>query len=106
MAKYANSAIIAVKAAKDKAGQNALVYQVAQMTTKCCDNNIEIVDGFVSHGGLKDFKKESLRIFEKKAYRYLILYAPSQIAQNQQEFKDFVSELEQFYGIQVKQLRP
>lgn len=106
MSKYANSAIIGVKAGKDKAAQNIMIQQMGQMVTKCCDNNIQVVDSFISYGGLKDFKKEALKIFEKKSYRYLILYAPSQIAENQQEFKDFVVELEKFYGIEVKQLRP
>lgn len=106
MSKSLVPAVIAVKAGKDKAGQNAIVHQVAQITTKCCYYNIEIVDGFVSFGGLKDIKKEAVKIFEKRPYKYLMLYAPSQIAQSQQEFRDFVEELEQFYGIQVKQLRP
>lgn len=106
MSKFINSAIIGVKAGKDKASQNVMVQQAGQMVTKCCNNGIEVVDSFVSHGGLKDFKKEALKIFEKRAYRYLILYAPSQIADNEKEFKEFVIELEQFYGIEVKQLRP
>lgn len=102
----ATPAVVAVKAGKDKAGQNAIVYQVAQITTMCVHNNVELVDGFVSFGGLKDIKKEAIKIFEKKPYKYLILYAPSQIAKSPQEFKDFVDELDQFYGIFVKQLRP
>ncbi len=106
MSRYANTAIIGIKAGKDKAAQNIMIQQMGQMVTKCCNNNIEVVDSFVTHGGLKDFKKEALKIFEKKAYRYLILYAPSQIAESEKEFKDFVVELEQFYGIEVKQLRP
>ena len=106
MSKFLNTAIIGVKAGKDKAGQNALIFQVAQITTKCCHNNIEILDGFVTHGGLKEFKKEAIRIFEKKSYRYLILYAPSQLTTSEKEFKEFVVELEEFYGIEVKQLRP
>lgn len=106
MSKYATTAIIGVKAGKDKAGQNVMVQQTAQMITKCCDNNIQVIDSFISYGGLKDFKKEALKIFEKRSYRYLILYAPSQITDSQKEFKDFVVELEQFYGIEVKQLRP
>ncbi len=106
MSKYLSTAVIGVKAGKDKASQNVMVQQTGQMVTKCCNNNIEVVDSFVTHGGLKDFKKEALKIFEKKSYRYLILYAPSQITDSQKEFKEFVVELEEFYGIEVKQLRP
>ncbi|NYB73775.1 hypothetical protein HZF24_06425 [Sedimentibacter hydroxybenzoicus DSM 7310] len=99
-------AVIAVKAGKDKAGQNAIVHQVAQITTKCCYYNVEIVEGFVSFGGLKDIKKEAIKIFEKKAYRYLMIYSPTQFTQNEKEYREFVEELEQFYNIHVKQLRP
>lgn len=106
MPKYITTAVIGVKAGKDKASQNVMIQQMGQMVTKCCDNNIQVVDSFISFGGLKDFKKEALKIFEEKSYRYLILYAPSQIATSEKEFKEFVVELEQFYGIEVKQLRP
>lgn len=106
MSKYLSTAVIGVKAGKDKASQNIMIQQAGQMVTKCCNNNIEVVDSFVTHGGLKDFKKEALKIFEKRSYRYLILYAPSQIAASEKEFKEFVVELEEFYGIEVKQLRP
>ena len=106
MPKYITTAVIGVKAGKDKASQNVMIQQMGQMVTKCCDNNIQVVDSFISFGGLKDFKKEALTIFEKTTYRYLILYAPSQITDSAKEFKEFVVELEQFYGIEVKQLRP
>ncbi|MEA4989063.1 MAG: hypothetical protein VB095_13465 [Anaerovorax sp.] len=106
MSKYTRTAVIGVKAGKDKASQNVMIQQAGQMITKCCDNSIQVVDSFISYGGLKDFKKEALKIFEKRAYRYLILYAPSQIAASEKEFREFVVELEEFYGIEVKQLRP
>ena len=41
--------VIVFKAAKDKVTQNTLVYQVAQVTTKCVDDDLKIVDSIVTH---------------------------------------------------------
>ncbi len=97
--------VIALKAAKDTAGQSALIHQACNIDTLCVHNDIKIIDGFVTHGGFKSIKKEAIRIYEKTPYNYLLLYSPILISNDIKEFKEMVTELEDYYGIYVKQLR-
>ena len=98
--------VIALKAAKDTAGQSILIHQSCNIDTLCVHNGISIIDGFVTHGGFKNIKKEAIKIYEKTPYNYLLLYSPSLISDDVKEFKEMVHELENFYGIYVKQVRP
>ena len=96
--------VIVFKAAKDKATQNTLVYQVAQVTTKCVEDDLKIVDSIVTHGGLKDVKREALAIYDRKKFSFLYFYAPSKIAKSAEEFKAFMEEMQK-HDIQVLWLR-
>ena len=96
--------VIVFKAAKDKATQNTLVYQVAQVTTKCVDDDLRIVDSIVTHGGLKDVRREALAILDKKKFVVLYFYTPAKIAKSVEEFKAFMEEMHK-HGIIVLWLR-
>lgn len=106
MSNAIRTGIIALKAAKDTSGQGVLIHQACQIDTLCVHNDVKIVDGFVTHGGFKSIKKEAMRIYEKTPYNYLLLYSPSLISNDIKEYREMVSELENFYGIYVKQIRP
>lgn len=96
--------VIVFKAARDKATQNTLVYQVAQVTTKCVDDDLRIVDSIVTHGGLKDVKREALAILDRKKYNVIFFYAPAKIAKTIDEFKEFIDDMHK-HGILVLWLR-
>ncbi len=96
--------VIAFKAARDKGGQNTLIYQVAQVTTYCVHENYKIVDSVCTHGGLREIKREALNILAKKEFKVLILYSPMQIAETVDEFKTFIAEMDE-HGVIVLWLR-
>lgn len=97
--------VIVFKAAKDKATQKTLLYQVAQVTTKCVDKNLKIVDGIVTHGGLKDVKRELTAIIDRKLVCILYFYSPKNIAKSSDEFYEFVDEMKKEHDISVFWLR-
>ena len=93
--------VIVFKAAKDKSTQKTLLYQVAQ----CVDKNLKIVDGIVTHGGLKDVKRELTAIIDRKLVCFLFFYSPQNIARTSEEFYDFVDEMKKEHNISVFWLR-
>ena len=97
--------VIVFKAAKDKSTQKTLLYQVAQVTTKCVDKNLKIVDGIVTHGGLKDVKRELTAIIDRKLVCFLFFYSPKNIARTSEEFYDYVDDMKKEHNISVFWLR-
>lgn len=75
--------------------------QVAQITTRCCKNNIEIIDIVVTFGSSKDINKRVKALIEQKEIKLLLLYTAKQAAESEQEYKGFVADMRDWYNIKV-----
>ncbi len=84
-----------------KADIEIALKQVAQITTRCCKNNIEIIDIVVTFGSSKDINKRVKALMEQKEIKLLLLYTAKQAAESEQEYKGFVADMRDWYGIKV-----
>lgn len=99
-------AVIVVKPLSTaKADLEVMAKQIANITTKCCRNNVEVVDIIVTLSGIKDIKKRIKALVEHREIQYLMVYSAKSIATNEKEFKEFVSDMQSWYGIEVKTIR-
>ena len=95
-------AIIAVKSASTaKADLEVMATQVAQMTTACCQENIQVDSIIITFGGIKDITKRVKLLTEQKDIRYLIIYSGKQIADNESEYLSFKRDMQDWYNLQV-----
>lgn len=94
--------VILLKAENTRGGISKLVYQAVQLAKCCTRYHIDIVDCVITFSGMKDIKKHLKQICEKKCFDFVFVYSPSQIAQNNKEYTDFVSEVRKEYRIDVK----
>lgn len=97
--------VIALKGKGDKASMKTLAYQVSQITTKAIKTNIQIIDCIVTFGGAKDILREVKTLDAKKRFDSLLIYSPSQICKDPQEFQQLVATLEKDYQVGVRCVR-
>jgi len=98
-------AIVVKPLSTSKSDLEVLAKQVAQITTKCCRNNILVVDIIVTTSNLKDVTKRVASLTEHSEVKYLFFYSAKTIAKNEKEFLDFVEEMSNFYNIDVKRMK-
>jgi hypothetical protein len=84
-----------------KADLETMGKQVAQITTSCVENNIEVIDIILTFGTTKDISKRVKALIEHKEVKLLLLYTAKQIAESEQEYKDFVADMRDWYGLRV-----
>lgn len=95
-------AIIAVRPASTaKADLEVMAAQVAQITTACCQENIQVDSIIITFGGIKDITKRVNQLTEQKDIRYLIIYSGKQIADNESEYMNFKRDMQDWYSLQV-----
>ena len=97
--------VVALKTKSDKASLITFAYQLSTIVTKCVHSNFEISDFVVTFGGTKDVLRELKKIDVKKRFEYVVVYSPKQIAQNAEEFNDFVAQVKTLYKSDVLWLR-
>jgi hypothetical protein len=84
-----------------KADIEIALKQVAQITTKCVKNNIEVIDIIVTFGSSKDISKRVKALVEQKEIHLLLFYTAKQAAETENEFTAFVSDMRDWYGLKV-----
>ena len=95
-------AVIAVRPASTaKADLEVMAAQVAQMTTACCQENIQVDSIVITFGGIKDITKRVKLLTEQKDLQYLIIYNAKQIADNESEYMNFKRDMQDWYNLQV-----
>lgn len=95
------TAVMAFKVKGDKENIKALAFQTCQITTRCVQHNIKIIDAVIVFGGTKDILREVKKLDKRERFDYLIIYAPRQITQTEQEYNDFVATMQQEYQVEV-----
>lgn len=99
------TAIMALKTSTDKESLEGLIFQVSQITAKCINNNIKLVDGIISFSGTKDILKRVRKLDKRKRFDILVIYSPHQIAKTKEEYQEFVSVLRSEFKVEVLYLR-
>ena len=97
--------VIAIKAKSDKASLKTLMYQTAQITTRATKANIQIVDCIVTFGSARDVLREVKQIDAKKHFDSLLIYAPSQLCKNQEEYTALEQTLAKDFKIGIRSYR-
>lgn len=96
------SGVIVVKPLSTaKADIEIALKQVAQIATKCTKGNIEISDIIVTFGSSKDISKRVKALIEQKEIQLLLLYTAKQAAETEQEYRGFVADMRDWYGLRV-----
>ena len=95
------TAVMAFKVKGDKENIRALAFQVSQITTRCVQHNIKLIDAIIIFGGVKDILREVKKLDRKERFDYIIIYAPRQIATTEQEYQDFVATMREEYQVEV-----
>lgn len=95
------TAVVAFKVKSDKENIKALAFQTCQITTRCVQHNIKVIDAIIVFGGVKDILREVKNLDRKERFDYIIIYAPRQIAATEQEYQDFVATMQQEYQVEV-----
>lgn len=98
-------AVLALKAKKDKAGLVAMAYEIMQITTQCVKHDVQLVDCIITFGGTKDILREVRKLDAKKQFDSLVIYSPSQIAKDKEEYSAFVVALKEDFDISVRFIR-
>lgn len=98
-------AVIALKVKSDKNGIRTAVYQACQLCMQAWKSNIEVIDCIVTFGGSKDILREVKVIDAKERFDTLLIYSPSQVCKEKQEFVELENILADSYQIQVRYLR-
>ena len=101
MAQVENGVLV-LKAKTDKKGVKTLSYQVAQIATQATKTNIKIIDCVVTFGGAKDILREVGNLDCLKEFQSILIYSPSQICKDKEEFKNLVDVLNNKYGVMVR----
>ena len=94
--------VMVLKAKTDKKGLKTLAYQIAQITTQATKTNIKIIDCVVTFGGARDILREVKNLDCQKEFQSILIYSPSQICKDREEFKNLVDVLNNKYGIMVR----
>ncbi len=94
-------AVIVVKTKTDLDSFNTAINQWDQMVYECGRRKVEVVDRILTTAGIKDVKKKVEKLDKVKEFNLLIMYSPHQFADKKQELIDFMTELNNFYGINV-----
>lgn len=94
-------AITASKAKSDKESIKTMSYQIAQITTRCVEHNIKIIDCLITFGGTKDILREVKKLDNKVHFDYLIIYSPKQISQSAEEYNAFVETMKTEFKVEV-----
>lgn len=97
--------VIAIKAKSDKASLKTLMYQTAQITTRATKANIQIVDCIVTFGSARDVLREVKQIDAKKHFDSLLIYAPSQLCKNMEEYTVLEQTLAKDFKIGIRSYR-
>lgn len=95
------AALIAKPTSTAKADLEIMAKQVAQITTSCVENNIEVEDIIITFGGSKDITKRVKSLIEHKEIKVLLLYSAKQVAENKQEYREFVADMRDWYQLKV-----
>lgn len=98
-------AVIALKVKSDKSGIRTAVYQACQLYAQAWKSGIEVVDCIVTFGGARDIIREVKVIDAKARFDTLLIYSPSQVCKEKQEFIELESILADNYQIQIRYLR-
>lgn len=94
--------IIVIKPlSKNKDDIEISLKQVAQITTRCVPQKIYIEDIILTYGTTKDISKRVKSILEQKEIKVLLLYTAKQVADTEQEYKDFVADMRDWYNLRV-----
>lgn len=93
--------IIAKPISTAKVDLEIMAKQVAQITTACVENNIEVIDIIITFSSTKDILKRVKSLTEHKEIKVLLIYTAKQIAETEQEYRDFVADMQDWYGIKV-----
>lgn len=99
------TAVMALKTSTDKESLEELAFEVSQITAKCINNNLKLVDCVISFSGTKDILKRVKRLDKKKRFDFLVIYSPHQIAKTKEEYQEFVSVLRSEFKVEVLYLR-
>lgn len=94
--------VLVLKAKTDKKGLKTLAYQIAQITTQATKTNIKIIDCVVTFGGARDILREVKNLDCQKEFQSILIYSPSQICKDEQEYKTLVETLQKDYGVGVR----
>ena len=97
--------VMVLKAKSDKASLKAMAYQIAQIATECTKHNVRIVDCIVTFGGPKDIIRELKKIDAQKRFDSIIVYSPTQICKNANEYGAFVNEVQTNFQAGVRCIR-
>ena len=98
-------AVIALKVKSDKAGIKTAIYQTYQLCLQAWKSGIEVIDCIVTFGGSKDIIREVKVIDAKARFDTLLIYSPSQVCKEKQEFIELESVLANNFQIKVRYLR-
>ena len=99
------NAVMVLKAKSDKASLRTMAYQVAQITTKCVELDVKIIDCIVTFGGVKDVLRELKKLDAGKRFDSVIIYSPSQICKDDAEYQAFVDEVQTTLKAGVRYIR-
>lgn len=95
------SIIVIRPISKNKDAIEISLKQVAQITTKCVPQKIYIEDIILTYGNTKDISKRVKTLVEQKEIKLLLLYTAKQVAESEQEYRDFVADMRDWYDIKV-----
>lgn len=98
-------AVIALKVKSDKSGIRTAVYQACQLCMQAWRSGIEVVDCVITFGGARDILREVKALDAKSRFDTLLIYSPSQVCKEKQEFVELENILADNYQIQVRYLR-
>ena len=98
-------AVIALKVKSDKSGIRTAVYQACQLYAQAWKSGIEVVDCIVTFAGARDILRKVKALDAKSRFDTLLIYSPSQVCKEKQEFVELENILTDSYQIQVKYLR-
>lgn len=97
--------VMVLKVKSDKASLKAMAYQVAQIATECTKHNVKIIDCIVTFGGPKDIIRELKKIDAQKRFDSIIVYSPTQICKNANEYGVFVDAVQADFQAGVRCIR-
>lgn len=98
-------AVIALKVKSDKSGIRTAIYQTYQLCLQAWKSNIEVIDCIVTFGGSKDIIREVKALDAKSRFDTILIYSPSQVCKEKQEFIELENILADNYQIKVRYLR-
>lgn len=95
------TAVVAIALSSSKKSITEFGYQVARIVTKCTQENINVFKIIPTFTYTKDVLAEIKILTAHVDFDFVIVYAPSQIAQTAKEYNTFVATMSKSYGVQV-----